>query len=76
MELTEASSSPAPRSRALEFDWIRKYAAQYPGQWVALRGAELLSHDQDIGHVNAEAAKRAASAEILLYFVPYPEEEV
>jgi hypothetical protein len=71
LRVTEAEEAPAsgPPYWKAETAWIGKNAHLYRGQWVALWGAELLSHGLD-GDVVRDEALRKGVDDPLMYHVP------
>ena len=65
-ELPEAVTEPA---RMPEMEWLHAHAHEYPGQWVALQGEELISHGPKARIVLAEA-RRKGIQHPLLHHVP------
>lgn len=58
--------------RTLEDEWLRLHEREYIGQWVALKGSELLAH----GPVAKEVFARARSlgiSDALFYLVEDPD---
>jgi Family of unknown function (DUF5678) len=51
---------PQP-DRSREMRWIKEHRKEYAGQWVALDGAELLSHGTDAHQVFADARRLVTS---------------
>ncbi|MGH9937988.1 MAG: DUF5678 domain-containing protein, partial [Blastocatellia bacterium] len=47
-----------PKDRTKENEWLRQHGEKYAGQWVALDGARLLSHGNNLKEV-AEAAEKS-----------------
>src|SRR5205823_11261029 len=55
------------------FRWINEHGDEYPGEWLALDGDQLLAHGTDLAEVAAEA--RAAGIQFpLLHLVEPPRE--
>ena len=53
-----ARSGPgAPLSYAESSRWLREHAAEYPGQWVALRGGMLLASASTLKDLRAQVAE-------------------
>ena len=50
----ESEIKPAS-TREREMRWLSEHRREYTGQWVALDGDRLLSHNEDLGKVFDEA---------------------
>ena len=50
-----------------EMRWLREHQATYAGQWVALAGDRLLSHDTDARQVYAEAHAAGVTVPFVAY---------
>ncbi len=56
------------RDYTRESDWLRANAQLYPGEHLAVSGAQLLAHDPDLGKVLAHAT--ATGLKFLLHYTP------
>jgi predicted DNA-binding antitoxin AbrB/MazE fold protein len=65
--LTVADFPPEAKSSEwqAEQEWIRVHGEEYCGQWVALRGGELLSHGPDARAVRDEARAKGVYLPLL-----------
>jgi len=55
------------------FRWINEHGDEYPGEWLALDGDQLLAHGTDLAEV-AAAARAAGTQFPLLHLVEPPRE--
>jgi hypothetical protein len=55
--------------RSPELGWLARYGNQYPGQWVALLGDELLAHSKSLGEVVAALEKNKPKRRPLLHYI-------
>lgn len=60
---------PAP-PRDKEYAWLHQHARDYPGQWIALLGDQLIAADADISKVLEIVDRTGRAREILLHFQP------
>jgi len=58
------------RPRDREYAWLRQHAREYPGQWLALRGDQLIAADTDVAKVLEIVNSTGHPEEILLHFQP------
>lgn len=59
--------------REREMQWLREHRHEYIGQWVALDGSRLISHDKDLGKV-FDAARAQGVAVPFTAFVEDPDQ--
>jgi len=45
LRITDASAPGANSNPMQEQEWLRAHGQEYCGQWVALKGVDLVSHD-------------------------------
>lgn len=57
-------------SRRQEHTWLRQHAHEYPGQWLALLGDQLLVADVKLRVVVEQMRKHPGSDRALLHFQP------
>jgi hypothetical protein len=50
--------------------WLRQHAHEYPGQWVALLGDQLIAADADLSKVLDAVKQTGRESEALLHFQP------
>jgi len=58
------------RSRRPEHAWLRRHAAGYQGQWVALTGDRLVAAGPDLSEVRSRVRSAGCAEGVLLHFVP------
>lgn len=58
------------RDTSAEIGWLRRHGRDYAGQWVALRGAELLGASPDRLALHDHLADRGQLQEVLFAFIP------
>lgn len=58
------------RDTSREMDWLRRHGRQYAGQWIALRGSELLGASPDRATLHEHLAERGQLEEALFAFIP------
>lgn len=51
----ETNSTEVVKHRQREMHWLSEHSREYIGQWVALDGDKLISHNEDLGKVFDEA---------------------
>lgn len=61
------------RDLSAEYQWIEAHRAEYAGQWVALKGDQLISHGSQ-GLAVIEAARNAGFPEAFIKLVPSVDE--
>jgi hypothetical protein len=59
------SRMPDPRP---SYEWLRRNASQYRGQWVALGGGELIAASEDFGEVY-EASRESRKHTDFIHFI-------
>jgi hypothetical protein len=64
---------PPSLPRDKEYAWLRQHACEYPGQWLALRGDQLVAADANVAKVLEIVNSTGHPEEILLYFQPDPD---
>jgi hypothetical protein len=60
---------PAPPSDQ-ERAWLRQHAHEYPGQWVALLGDQLIAANADLSKVLEAVKQTGREREVSLHFQP------
>jgi Family of unknown function (DUF5678) len=79
--LIEALSESAPAKPEYRADpkdepamrWINEHAKEYPGEWLALDGYQLLAHGKELKEVSSEAKAQGVDLP-LLHLVEPPRE--
>jgi hypothetical protein len=61
---------PSPPDRPLdeEYAWLRDHAREYPGQWLAVRGARLVAADPAVGKVLSVIRDMPGADDALLHY--------
>jgi hypothetical protein len=57
-------------SRHQEYAWLHQHAHEYPGQWLALLGDQLLAVDRKLRAVVEQMKRHPGSEKALLHFQP------
>lgn len=58
------------RDRSREYDWLAQHRDEYANQWVALDGANLVSHGTDFKLVIDEARRRGIPDALMIFVEP------
>jgi predicted DNA-binding antitoxin AbrB/MazE fold protein len=78
LTVTDIQSAPATDvsvdpSRAKEQEWIREHGSEYPGEWVALQGSELISHGPKLRTARDEARAKGIQHPLMVHLPDGPE---
>lgn len=52
--------------RTLEYEWLARHQLEYVGQWVALKGNQLIAHGQTAKEVFAKAQELSVDRPLVL----------
>jgi hypothetical protein len=58
------------RGRSRELGWLREHGHEYPDQWLALLGDQLIAADPSVGKVMDVMNEVPGGSEALLHFQP------
>jgi len=72
LTITDASA-PGATGRMPEQEWLRAHCQEYSGQWVALKGEELLSHGSDARRVRDEARAKGVQTPLMVHIPDEPD---
>lgn len=61
--------NPKP-SRTADHQWLHDHVHDYPGQWVAVLGGELVASDRELRVILEQARSTTRPDEVLLHFQP------
>jgi len=60
-------SANAPYTdRTLEYEWLKQHEHEYIGQWIALKGDQLLAHGGNAKEVSAKARELGVQDALIL----------
>ena len=57
------------KDRAQEFAWVAQHRDEYAGQWVALKGEQLIAHHIELKVVRRAAAEAGMADDAILLFI-------
>ena len=66
--IDDLPTAAPPNSRQAEMEWLGAHQNEFPGEWVALQGSELISHGSTLRLVLEEARQRGV--EPLMVHIP------
>ncbi len=72
LTIRDASAPDANSGQIPEQEWLRAHGEEYSGQWVALNGAELLSHGLDARKVRDEARAKGIQTPLMFHIPDQP----
>ncbi|MGV3720837.1 MAG: hypothetical protein ACO1SX_07995 [Actinomycetota bacterium] len=61
------------RSVRQETAWLRDHAHEYPGQWLAVRGNQLVAASNSLAEVNEQVRVSGNTDQVVLLKAPEPE---
>jgi hypothetical protein len=67
---TRVLKGPTGRPRDKEYAWLRQHAREYPGQWLALKGDQLVAADASFSKVLEIVDQTTQPGDVLLHFQP------
>jgi predicted DNA-binding antitoxin AbrB/MazE fold protein len=72
LTITDASAPDANLARMPEQEWLKAHGQEYSGEWVALNGAELISHGPDARSVRDEARAKGVQTPLMVHIPDEP----
>jgi len=72
LTITDVSGPVANSGQMPEQEWLRANGREYRGQWVALKGEELLSHGSDARSVRDEARAKGVQTPLMVHIPDEP----